>query len=95
MINEGVIHGSPGKRKVKNGDGVKLDVGAYYLGYHGDCAATYFAGQVSEQAKDLARVTRQSFYEGIKYARAGNRVSDISHAVQSYCESAGYTLVRD
>jgi len=94
-INEEVIHGIPGKRKIKQGDMVKLDVGAYYGGYHGDCAATYFAGPADEQALKLAQVTRQSFYEGIRYARAGGRVSDISHAIQTYCESFGYSLVRD
>jgi len=94
-INEEVIHGIPGRRKIKDGDMVKLDVGAYYGGYHGDCAATYFAGTAGEQAQKLAQVTRQSFYEGIRYARAGGRVSDISHAIQTYCESLGYSLVRD
>lgn len=94
-VNEEVIHGIPGSRKIREGDLVKIDVGAFYHGYHGDCAATYGAGKISEQAQRLLDVTRQSFYEGIKNARPGLRISDISRAVQAYNEENGYSVVRD
>ena len=94
-INEEVIHGIPGPRKLKEGDIVSVDVGAFVDGFHGDCAATFPCGEVSEEALRLIRVTEQSFWEGIKLARAGNRVYDISHAVQQYVESHGYSVVRD
>ena len=94
-INEEVIHGIPGPRKLKEGDIVSVDVGAYLDGFHGDCAATFPCGEVSPEALELIRVTEQSFWEGIKLARAGNRVFDISHAVQQYVESHGCSGVRD
>lgn len=94
-INEVVIHGIPGSRKLKEGDIVSVDVGAFLNGYHGDCAATYFCGEVSEEARRLVEVTRQSFFKGVKNARVGCRVSDVSHAVQQYVESFGYGVVRD
>ncbi len=94
-INEEVIHGIPGPRKLKEGDIVSVDVGAYLDGFHGDCAATFPCGEVSQEALELIRVTEQSFWEGIKLARAGNRVFDISHAVQQYVESHGCSVVRD
>ena len=94
-INEEVIHGIPGPRKLKEGDIVSVDVGAYLDGFHGDCAATFPCGEVSDEAMELIRVTEQSFWEGIKLARAGNRVFDISHAVQQYVESHGCSVVRD
>ena len=94
-INEEVIHGIPGPRKLKEGDIVSVDVGAYLDGFHGDCAATFPCGEVSPEAMELIRVTEQSFWEGIKLARAGNRVFDISHAVQQYVESHGCSVVRD
>ena len=94
-INEEVIHGIPGPRKLQEGDIVSVDVGAYLDGFHGDCAATFPCGEVSPEAMELIRVTEQSFWEGIKLARAGNRVFDISHAVQQYVESHGCSVVRD
>ena len=94
-INEEVIHGIPGPRKLQEGDIVSVDVGAFLDGFHGDCAATFPCGQVSDEAMELIRVTEQSFWEGIKLARAGNRVFDISHAVQQYVESHGCSVVRD
>lgn len=94
-VNEEVIHGIPGKRKLKEGDLVKIDVGTIYLGYQGDCAATFACGAISDDAKRLMEVTRQSFYEGIKYARPGQRISDISHAIQVYNEKYGFSMVRD
>lgn len=94
-VNEEVIHGIPGKRKVNAGDIVSVDVGAYIGGYHGDCCGTFAAGETNEEAKRLIEVTRQSFFEGLKFARAGYRVSDISHAIQDYVEGKGYSLVRE
>lgn len=94
-INDEIIHGIPSKtRVVHEGDIVKVDVGAYLGGFHGDCAATIPCGEVSEEAKRLIEVTRQSFYEGIKFAREGNRLSDISHAIQTYVEAHGFSVVR-
>lgn len=94
-VNEEVIHGIPGPRVLKEGDIVSIDVGAFIGGFHGDCCATYPCGEVSEQAKKLIEVTQQSFWEGIKMARPGQRVSDISHAVQQYVEANGCSVVRD
>ena len=94
-INDEVIHGIPGKRKVNAGDIVSVDVGALIGGFHGDCCGTFPAGEISEDAKRLIEVTRQSFFEGLKFARAGCRVSDISHAIQEYVEAHGYSLVRE
>ena len=93
-VNDEVIHGIPGDRVIHEGDLVKIDVGALFEGFHGDCAATFAVGEVSEEARRLMDVTRQSFYEGIKFARVGYRVSDISHAIQEYAESRGYGVVR-
>ena len=94
-VNEVVIHGIPGPRKLKEGDIVSVDVGAFIGGFHGDCAATYLCGEVTPEAKRLVEVTQQSFWEGIRYARGGGRVSDIGHAVQEYVESFGFSVVRD
>ena len=94
-INEEVIHGIPGPRKLKEGDIVSVDVGAFIGGFHGDCAGTYPCGKVSDEALRLIRATQQSFFEGIKYAREGYRLSDISAAVQAYAESQGYSIVRE
>ena len=94
-VNDEIIHGIPGKRVLQEGDIVSIDVGAYLDGFHGDCAATFPCGEVSEEAMRLIRVTEQSFWEGIKLARAGNRVFDISHAVQKYVEENGFSVVRD
>lgn len=94
-VNEVVIHGIPNHRKLEEGDIVSIDVGAYLHGFHGDCAATYPCGKISDEAQKLIDVTRQSFFEGIKFARVGQRVSDVSHAVQAYVERFGYGVVRD
>lgn len=93
-VNEVVIHGIPGGYVLKDGDIVSVDVGAYYKGFHGDCAATFACGTISQEAQRLIDVTRQSFFEGIKYAKRGYRVSDISHAVQKHVESNGFSVVR-
>lgn len=94
-INEVVIHGIPDHRKLKEGDIVSVDVGAFLDGFHGDCAATYACGTISEEAERLIAVTQQSFWEGIQFARSGNRISDIGHAVQQYVERNGFSVVRD
>ena len=94
-VNEEVIHGIPGPRVLREGDIVSVDVGAFFEGFHGDCAGTYPCGQVSEEAMRLIQVTRQSFWEGVKFARKGCRVSDIGHAVQTYVEANGFSVVRD
>ncbi len=95
-INDEVIHGIPSpKRTVHAGDIVKVDVGAYIHGFHGDCACTVACGAVSEEAERLIEVTRQSFFEGIKFAYAGNRLYDISSAIQAYVEAQGFSVVRD
>ena len=93
-VNEVVIHGIPGNRVLKEGDIVSIDVGAQWGGFTGDCAATFACGKISEQAQKLITVTEQSFYEGIKFARQGYRISDIGHAVQTYVESQGFGVVR-
>lgn len=94
-VNNEVIHGIPGSRKLCEGDVVSIDVGATKDGYVGDCAATFIAGKGSPEAERLIGVTKQSFFEGIKYARTGYRVSDISNAVQRYVEENGFSVVRD
>ena len=94
-VNDEIIHGIPGKRVLREGDIVSVDVGAYIGGYHGDCAGTYPCGQVSDEAMRLIRVTQDSFFEGLKYAREGYRLSDISHAVQTYVEANGFSVVRE
>ena len=93
-VNNTVIHGIPGGYKLKEGDIVSVDVGAYYKGFHGDCAATFPCGAISAEAQRLIDVTKQSFFEGIRFAKRGHRVSDISHAVQAHVESNGFSVVR-
>ena len=93
-VNSTVIHGIPCSYELQEGDIVSVDVGAYYKGFHGDCAATYPCGTVSAEAKKLIEVTQQSFFEGIRFATRGHRVSDISHAVQQHVESNGFSVVR-
>ena len=94
-INDQVIHGIPSKNRIiKQGDIVSIDLGALFEGFHGDNAATFAAGDVSPGAERLMNVTEESLYEGIKAARSGSRVGDISFAVQSYVEARGYSVVR-
>ena len=93
-VNNTVIHGIPGSYKLKDGDIVSVDVGAFYKGFHGDCAATFPCGTISAEAQRLIDVTKQSFFEGIRFARRGYRVSDISHAIQKHVESNGFSVVR-
>ena len=94
-VNDELIHGIPGNRVIKDGDIVSIDVGACLDGYHGDNAATFVAGEASEEALELLDVTKQSLYKGIEMAVVGNRVGDISNAVQTYCEERGYSVVRE
>lgn len=94
-VNDEIIHGIPGNRVLQEGDIVSVDVGAYIGGFHGDCAATFACGKISAEAQDLIDVTRQSFFEGFKQAKEGNRIGDISAAVQTYAESHGYSIVRE
>ncbi|MBR2422113.1 MAG: type I methionyl aminopeptidase [Oscillospiraceae bacterium] len=93
-VNSTVIHGIPGSYVLQEGDIVSVDVGAYYKGFHGDCAATYPCGAISADAQKLIDVTKQSFFEGIRFATRGHRVSDISHAIQKHVESNGFSVVR-
>ena len=93
-INNEVIHGIPGSRKILAGDIVSVDLGAKFNGYHGDNAATFACGDVSAEAKRLMDATRESLYEGIGAACAGNRIGDIGNAVQRYVESRGFSVVR-
>jgi len=94
-VNDEVIHGIPGNRVLKDGDIVSIDVGAFKDGFHGDCAATFACGSVSEEAKRLIEVTKQSFYEGLRYAREGYRLPDLSGAIQRYVEENGFSVVRE
>ena len=93
-VNDCVIHGIPGGYTLKEGDIVSVDVGAQIEGFHGDCAATYPCGAISTEAQRLIDVTKESFFVGIKEATKGHRVSDISHAIQTYVESNGFSVVR-
>jgi len=94
-VNDEVIHGLPSSRKLLQGDIVSVDIGVTKNGYIGDCAATFIAGTGSHESERLIKVTKECFFEGIKYAKAGNRVSDISRAIQRHAESNGYSVVRE
>lgn len=95
-VNDEVVHGIPSKDRIlMEGDIVSLDAGLIYKGYHSDAARTHAVGKISKEAQQLIKVTRQSFFEGIKYAREGCHLYDISNAIDSYCSSFGYGVVRD
>lgn len=94
-VNEEVVHGIPGPRRLREGDIISIDVGTEVEGYHGDGAWTFPVGEISEEAARLLEVTREALYRGIEKAVAGNRLSDISHAIQTYVESHGFSVVRD
>ena len=83
-VNEQVVHGIPGKYRLKDGDILSVDVGAYLNGFHGDAARTLLIGNVPEQVQELVRVTRECFYEGLRYARPGYRIGDIGAAIQAH-----------
>ena len=94
-VNDEVVHGIPGERKLEEGDIVSLDFGAILDGYYGDAACTLPVGEVREGSRKLMEVTRESLLKGIEQARVGERVSDVSHAVQSWAEGHGFSVVRD
>ncbi|MBQ6866250.1 MAG: type I methionyl aminopeptidase [Clostridia bacterium] len=94
-VNNQVIHGIPGKRVLKDGDIVSCDTGAILDGFHGDAARTFLCGEVKPEIQQLVRVTRECFFEGLKFCRVGYRISDISKAVQQHAERYGYGVVRD
>lgn len=94
-VNEEVVHGIPGKRKLRDGDIVSCDVGATLNGFVGDAARTFLIGNVDQETQDLVRVTRECFFEGLKFCRVGYRISDISKAIQKHAESHGYGVVRE
>lgn len=95
-VNDQVVHGIPSRKKViNNGDIVSLDCGVIYQGFHSDAARTLAVGEISEEAKRLIEVTKQSFFEGIKYAREGYHLYEISAAIQKYVEAHGFSVVRD
>ncbi len=95
-VNNVVIHGIPSRDSIiKSGDIVSIDVGAFFEGFHGDNAATFACGEISQEAQNLLDATRESLYEGINMARVGNRIGDIANAVQRYVEARSYSVVRD
>ena len=94
-VNEQVVHGIPGGYVLKDGDIISVDCGAHINGFHGDAARTFGVGNISEEAEKLINVTRESFFKGIEYAKVGNRLTDISHGIQSYVEASGFSVVRD
>lgn len=95
-VNEEVVHGIPSRHRIiKEGDIVSLDAGVIYKGYHSDAARTHAIGKVSKEAEDLIKVTRECFFEGIKYAKEGNHLFDISRAIGRYASERGYGVVRD
>ena len=94
-INEEVVHGIPGNRKLKEGDIITLDIGACWKGYHGDSAWTYAVGKISKEKQKLMDVTKESLFKGLEQIKPGNKIGDIGHAVQTYAESFGYGVVRE
>ena len=95
-LNDEVIHGIPSKRIIlKEGDIISIDLVAYKNGFNGDCARTYTVGKVSESSKKLIDVTKQAFFEGIKFAKKGYRLGDVSHAIGSFVEQNGYSVVKE
>lgn len=94
-VNEEIVHGIPSDRVLQDGDVISIDIGAHIHGFHGDSAWTWGVGQISETAQQLLDVTEASLFKGLEQARDGNRLSDIGHAVQTYVESQGFSVVRD
>lgn len=94
-VNEELVHGIPGKRKLKEGDIISIDIGAKYNGYHGDSAWTYPVGNISESVQKLLDVTEKSLYLGLEQVKPGGRLSNISHAVQTHAEENGFSIVRE
>ncbi|GAA0470297.1 type I methionyl aminopeptidase [Alkalibacillus silvisoli] len=94
-VNEELVHGIPSDRKLKDGDIISIDIGANYSGYHGDSAWTYAVGEIDEQTQNLLDVTEESLFKGLEQIKPHNRLTDISHAIQSYVEPYGYTIVQE
>ncbi|MCM3773958.1 MULTISPECIES: type I methionyl aminopeptidase [Priestia] len=94
-VNEELVHGIPGERKLNEGDIISLDIGAKFGGYHGDSAWTYGVGKISLENQELLDVTQQSLYKGLAEAKPGERLSNISHAIQQYAESRNFSIVRE
>ncbi|WVE37063.1 type I methionyl aminopeptidase, partial [Priestia megaterium] len=94
-VNEELVHGIPGERKLNEGDIISLDIGAKFGGYHGDSAWTYGVGKISLENQELLNVTEQSLYKGLAEAKPGERLSNISHAIQQYAESRNFSIVRE
>ena len=94
-VNEELVHGIPGDRVLREGDIISIDIGAKYNGYHGDSAWTYPVGKISEETQRLLDVTEESLYKGLKEAKPGDRLSNISHAIQNYVEERNFSVVRE
>ncbi|WP_066058504.1 type I methionyl aminopeptidase [Robertmurraya korlensis] len=94
-VNEELVHGIPGNRMLNNGDIISIDIGAEYNGYHGDSAWTYAVGSIDEETQRLLDVTEESLYKGLNEAKPGDRLSNISHAIQAYVEANGFSVVRE
>lgn len=94
-FNNEVVHGFPGSRKLKEGDIISIDIGVCFGGYHADAARTFGVGEISPEAKRLIEVTKASFFEGVKFAREGMRLGDVSNAIQVFVEENGYSVVRE
>ena len=94
-VNEELVHGIPGKRALKDGDIISIDIGAQYNGYHGDSAWTYAVGDIDPETQRLLEVTEESLYRGLEEAKPGMRLSNISHAIQTYVEANNFSIVRE
>lgn len=94
-VNEELVHGIPGDRVLREGDIISIDIGAKYNGYHGDSAWTYAVGNISDETRRLLEVTEESLYRGLKEAKPGDRLSNISHAIQTYVEEHQFSVVRE
>jgi methionyl aminopeptidase len=94
-VNNELVHGIPGDRVLKDGDIISIDIGAKYNGYHGDSAWTYAVGEIDEETARLLDVTEESLYQGLKEAKPGERLSNISHAIQKHVEANGFSVVRE
>lgn len=94
-VNETIVHGIPSDRRLEEGDIISIDTGTIYKGFYSDAARTYPVGEVSEEAKRLIRVTKESFFEGLKYCKVGCRLGDVSHAIQKHVETNGFAVVKD
>ena len=94
-VNQVVVHGIPGGYVLKDGDIISVDCGAFLNGFHGDAARTFAVGNISEEARKLIKVTEESFFKGIEKAKVGNRLTDISHEIQNYVETYGFSVVKE